>query len=166
MQLWQTIWTAVADDFADVVDVARLSHVALRLIFAALMGGLLGLERQLAGKPAGLRTHMLVAAGAALFVLAPQLEGMEVADQSRVIQGIVTGIGFLGAGTILKHEDRMRIQGLTTAAGIWFTAAVGIAAGMGRLGTALVGSLIAFVVLSLLGRAEQLVGDEDQPMKR
>jgi putative Mg2+ transporter-C (MgtC) family protein len=160
MDLWQTIWTSIASDFDDVFDAQRLTHVGVRLIFAAVVGGLLGLERELAGKEAGLRTHMLVCVGAALFVLIPQLEGMHVGDMSRVIQGIVTGVGFLGAGTILKQADEKRIHGLTTAAGIWLTAAIGISVGMGRLGSALLGSLVAFVILSLLARVENAVSNQ------
>jgi putative Mg2+ transporter-C (MgtC) family protein len=154
MDLWQTVWTSIADDFHDMMEIDRLTHVAVRLVFAAIVGGLLGLERELAGKEAGLRTHMLVCVGAALFVLIPQLEGLDVADMSRVIQGIVTGVGFLGAGTILKQEEERRIHGLTTAAGIWLTAAVGIGVGIGRLGSALLGSLMAFVILSLIAKFE------------
>jgi putative Mg2+ transporter-C (MgtC) family protein len=86
---------------------------------------------------------------------------METADMSRVIQGIVTGIGFLGAGTILKLAERQRIRGLTTAAGIWLTAAVGIGVGMGRIGSALVGSVLAFLILALFGYFERLLGDTD-----
>jgi putative Mg2+ transporter-C (MgtC) family protein len=166
MDIWERIWSSVSSDFQDAFEVARLTHVAVRLVMAALLGGLLGLERQLAGKPAGLRTHMLVCVGAALFVLVPQLEGMQSADLSRVIQGIVTGIGFLGAGTIIKDTGGMHVQGLTTAAGIWLTSAIGISVGMGRVSTALFGALLAFVILSLLGRVEALVGSEESHRKR
>lgn len=79
---------------------------------------------------------LLVAIGAALFVLVPQQGGMLIADQSRVIQGIVTGIGFLGAGAIIKHRSEDDVKGLTTAAGVWLTAAIGIACGLGREYTA------------------------------
>jgi putative Mg2+ transporter-C (MgtC) family protein len=80
--------------------------------------------------------------------------GMTSADLSRIIQGLITGIGFLGAGSILKETERHRIRGLTTAAGLWFTAAVGMTAGLGREWTAIVGASLAFVVLSLLRRVE------------
>jgi heat shock protein HtpX len=95
------------------------------------------------------RTHMLVALGAAFFVLVPQQAGMLIADMSRVLQGVITGMGFLGAGAILKSSERGQIRGLTTAAGIWLTAAVGIAAGMGREASAILGALLAFVILYL-----------------
>src|SRR6266851_1835629 len=88
---------------------------------------------------AGLRTHMLVALGAALFTLIPQEAKMETADISRVIQGIAAGIGFLGAGTILKLGEEHRIQGLTSAASVWLTAAAGTAVGAGWLWPAVVG---------------------------
>src|SRR5690606_38895347 len=102
------------------------------------------------GKPAGLRTHMLVCLGTALFVLASAESGMQQDAMSRVIQGLITGIGFLGAGAIIKLEHTREIKGLTTAAGIWMTAAIGVAVGLGHLGLAALGVLFAWVVLSLL----------------
>jgi putative Mg2+ transporter-C (MgtC) family protein len=162
MGIGQEIWESVSSDFVDLLDVTRLTHIVVRLCFAALLGGLLGIQREWVGKEAGLRTHMLVCLGAALFVLVPQLDGMETADMSRVIQGIVTGVGFLGAGTILKLAERQRIRGLTTAAGIWLTAAVGVGVGVGRIGSALVGSVLAFLILALFGRIERLFGHVDE----
>ena len=96
---------------------------------------------------------MLVALGAAFFVLIPQQAGVSPGDMSRVLQGIITGIGFIGAGTILKLNDREEVRGLTTAAGIWLTAAVGIAAGMGREASAVFGTALALMILSLLPRS-------------
>jgi putative Mg2+ transporter-C (MgtC) family protein len=93
-----------------------LLRVFLRMTLAALLGGLVGLEREMTGKAAGLRTHMLVSLGAAMFVLTPLEVGMGVGDLSRVIQGVVTGVGFLGAGAILKRDEEGKIHGLTTAA--------------------------------------------------
>ena len=135
-------------------DAAQLARVALRLSAAVLLGGLLGYERERAGKAAGLRTHSLVALGSALFVVAALEAGMSVADAGRVIQGIVAGIGFLGAGAILKREDQELVTGLTTAASIWFTAAVGTAVGAGSLWPALLGTVLAWVVLFALRRWE------------
>ena len=112
-----------------------------------LLGGLLGWEREHAGKAAGVRTHMLVAMGAALFVLVAQQAGIEAADNSRVLQGIIAGVGFLGAGTILKGDAESQVKGLTTAAGIWLTAAIGVAAGLGREATAVLSTVLALVVL-------------------
>jgi putative Mg2+ transporter-C (MgtC) family protein len=147
---WQVIGQTVASEFSDVPDLAQATRIVLRLMLAALLGGLLGMERENKGKAAGVRTHMLVAMGAALFVLIPQQAGILPADLSRVIQGVVAGIGFLCAGSILKSEDEDRVRGLTTAAGMWLTAAIGMAAGLGREATAVISTLLALVILSLV----------------
>jgi putative Mg2+ transporter-C (MgtC) family protein len=123
--------------------------VLLRVFAAVLLGAVVGIERERAGKPAGLRTHMLVSLGTAVLVIACQDSGMSLDGQSRVIQGIVTGIGFVGAGTILKLNEQREIQGLTTAAGLWMTAAIGVAVGLGILGVAVIGTLITVLVLVL-----------------
>jgi putative Mg2+ transporter-C (MgtC) family protein len=128
--------------------------VMVRLVTAGVLGGLLGGERQSEGKPAGLRTHMLVALGAALFVVAPYQAGLAEGDIGRIIQGVAAGIGFIGAGTILKLTEREEIKGLTTAASIWLTAAIGIAAGVGPLWVPLVCAACAWVILSVLGKLE------------
>jgi putative Mg2+ transporter-C (MgtC) family protein len=135
-------------------DQAQLARVLVRLVIAAMLGAIIGIQRERAGKPAGLRTHMLVALGAAMFVIAPLEMGMSNEDLSRVIQGIAAGVGFLGAGAILKLKDEQEITGLTTAAGIWLTAAAGVAAGMGRWGTAAVGVILTWLILVALGRLE------------
>jgi putative Mg2+ transporter-C (MgtC) family protein len=150
--LWEEIWRTIQADFSDLPGVAQITQMTLRLLLAALCGGLLGFERERAGKEAGLRTHMLVALGAAFFVLIPHQAGVSPSDMSRVLQGIITGIGFIGAGTILKLNDREEVRGLTTAAGIWLTAAVGIAAGMGREASAVLGTVLALAILSLIPR--------------
>jgi putative Mg2+ transporter-C (MgtC) family protein len=93
---------------------------------------------------------MLVAMGAALFVLVPERGGMGIADMSRVIQGVVAGVGFLGAGAIIKRHSEEQVQGLTTAAGIWMTAAIGVACGLGREAIALLATLLAIVILVML----------------
>src|SRR5678815_3241889 len=95
------------------------AQIVLRMIAAVLFGFLVGMQREKAGKPAGIRTHMLVSLGTAVVVMACFGAGMNTDGLSRVIQGIVTGIGFIGAGTILKLTDKREIQGLTTAAGLW-----------------------------------------------
>ena len=105
-------------------DRGHLAIVLLRTITAVILGGIVGVQREKVGKPAGLRTHMLVSLGTAVVVLSCQGVGMEMDGLSRVIQGIVTGIGFVGAGTILKLTDQREIQGLTTATGLWMTAAI------------------------------------------
>lgn len=148
------------DPFNDFRDASHLGRDAVRLVVAAVLGGLVGLERQQEGKAAGLRTHMLVALGAALFALLP-LEGAgdrptdeQLTQLSRVIQGIVTGIGFLGAGTILKLGEQREIKGLTTAASIWLTAAVGLAVGSGWLWPALVSTVLTLLTLFFMHHLE------------
>ena len=130
-------------------------RVFIRLLAATLLGAVVGYERERTGKSAGLRTHMLVAVSSAMFVLAPLEAGMSASDVSRIIQGIATGIGFIGAGAILKVTSDREIQGLTTAAGIWLTAAVGLAAGLGRLGLAAIGVALAWIILYIVARIEQ-----------
>jgi putative Mg2+ transporter-C (MgtC) family protein len=130
-------------------------RVLIRLLVATLLGAVVGYERERTGKSAGLRTHMLVAVSSAMFVLAPLEAGMSASDVSRIIQGIATGIGFIGAGAILKVTSDREIQGLTTAAGIWMTAAVGLASGLGRLGLAAIGVALAWIILYIVARIEQ-----------
>jgi putative Mg2+ transporter-C (MgtC) family protein len=120
-----------------------------------LFGAVVGVQRERSGKAAGVRTHMLVASGSALFVLAAMEFGMDSDPLSRVIQGLITGIGFLGAGAILKLEEKRQIEGLTTAAGIWMTAGIGLAIGLGRFGLALVSVVLAWFVLAAVKRIER-----------
>lgn len=138
--LWQEL-TAGLDDFGQV------ERVLLRIITAAALGAILGFEREKAGKPAGFRTHIIVSLGTAIVVLACAGARMDMDGLSRVIQGIVTGIGFIGAGSILKLSEERDIQGLTTAAGLWMTAAIGIACGLGTLGLAIISTALTLVVL-------------------
>ena len=140
------LWHELTNGFP---DRNRLIIVLLRVFAAVLFGAVVGIERERAGKPAGLRTHMLVSLGTAVVVIACQDAGMSLDGLSRVIQGIVTGIGFVGAGTILKLNEQREIQGLTTAAGLWMTAAIGVAAGLGILGIAVIGTLGTVLVLVL-----------------
>ena len=114
---WQEVGDTVRQEFSDLPDAAGVTRITLRLLTAATLGGVLGFEREQKGKAAGLRTHMLVALGAALFVLIPQQAGASDADLTRVLQGLVAGVGFLGAGTIIKGSGDEEIKGLTTAAG-------------------------------------------------
>jgi putative Mg2+ transporter-C (MgtC) family protein len=157
MTWWDQFAQTAAAEFSDVPDVVQFTRLTLRLLVAALLGGLLGLQRERHGKDAGVRTHMLVALGAALFVLVPQQAGLEANDLSRVIQGVVAGVGFLCAGTILKSSDD-QVRGLTTAAGIWLTAAIGIAAGLGREMTAALSTVLALAILSMEGPLRRLAG--------
>lgn len=135
-------------------DSRRLAHLLIRLLAATLLGALVGAQRERAGKPAGLRTHILVTLGTAVFVLACSGAGFTTEGLSRVIQGVVTGIGFIGAGSILKLSQERDIQGLTTAAGVWMTAVIGVAVGLGSLGVALLSTLFALVILSFARRLQ------------
>lgn len=129
--MWEEIGSTIAHEFSDIPDMAELTRLSLRLLLAALLGGLLGYERETKGKAAGIKTHMLVALGSAIFMVIPLQIGVEVGDLTRVMQGMVTGIGFLGAGTILKGRDEESVKGLTTAAGLWMTSAIGMTVGLG-----------------------------------
>ena len=148
----EEVWDTVREEFTDIGDGASIVRIVVRLLVAVVLGGVLGWERESVGAPAGLRTHMLVSLGSALFVLIPLQAGMKMEDLSRVLQGVTAGIGFLGAGAILKQRDRNDVRGLTTAASIWLTAALGVAAGMGREATALLSTLFALVILAILRR--------------
>lgn len=146
---WAQSWITIQQEFSDLGDPSDITRVCVRLLVATVLGAALGYERESAGAAAGLRTHMLVSLGSALFILVPLQAGMSLEDISRVLQGVTAGIGFLGAGAIIKlrNED---IKGLTTAAGIWLTAAVGVAAGMGLEATAVLSAMFGLVILSLL----------------
>jgi putative Mg2+ transporter-C (MgtC) family protein len=141
---WNEVWLTLLQEFSDIGDAKQVTRVTVRLLIAAILGGILGFEREHKGKAAGMRTHMLVSLGAALFVLVPEMAGGDGGNISRVVQGIVAGIGFLGAGTILKGhgDDTSHVKGLTTAAGI--------SAGMGREATAVLSTLLALIILALM----------------
>ena len=166
-RIWENVWQAVVAEFADITDESEVTRIVVRLMMAAVLGAVLGFEREHRGKSAGVRTHMLVSMGAALFVLAPGMAGADDQALSRVIQGIVAGIGFLGAGTILKGNgrDTSHVKGLTTAAGLWMTAAIGTAAGMGREATALVSTVLALLVLASMPLLVGKVEDENEEKK-
>lgn len=129
----------------------------IRLLAALLAGGIIGWQREATHKAAGLRTHMLVCSGTALFILAALGTSMQLDALSRIMQGVITGIGFLGAGAILKIESTHQIKGLTTAAGIWMTAALGVTIGLGQLGTAAIGTAFAWLVLSALVKVDKRI---------
>lgn len=151
MQPWMSdIWFTIQQEFSDIPNVAEATRVMVRLLTAVMLGGLLGYERETRGASAGLRTHMLVALGSSLFLVVPQMAGATVEDLSRVLQGVVAGIGFLGAGAIIKLSEDRKIRGLTTAASIWLTAAIGAAAGMGRIMSAILCTMLALVILAVL----------------
>ena len=136
-------------------------EMAIRLLAAAGLALLLGLERELRGKPAGLRSHMLVSLGAATFIimgmhiLLATAEGDPSAriDPTRIVQGIIGGIGFLGAGCII--QSRGNVQGITTGASIWIAGAIGVACGIGTLALAGMVTLLALIIVMVLGRFER-----------
>lgn len=139
---------------------------AARIGAAALLGGALGLEREWKGHWAGLRTHMMVSIGCAIFVIG----GLDVAGEhretvTRVIQGITAGIGFLGAGTILKLDQKQEIKGLTTASSIWLAAALGTAAGLAEYALAVAAAVISLFVLGVLGPIEKFF-ERQQAIRR
>lgn len=156
--IWQQITDTIVKEFSDFNDVTEITTLIIRLVMAAILGGILGFEREHRGKAAGVKTHMLVAVGSALFVLIPYQAGISEAELSRVVQGIIAGIGFLGAGAILKKgADEKELKGLTTAAGIWLTSAIGVAAGLGRESSAVLCTLLALVILVIIPKfAERL----------
>jgi putative Mg2+ transporter-C (MgtC) family protein len=131
-----------------------ISDIFLRLALAAGLGGAIGLEREFRHKPAGLRTNMLIALGSALFSMLSVELGSAAGSPDRVAAQVVTGIGFLGAGAILRHGEN--IEGLTTAATVWVNAAIGMAAGLGAYSAAAVGATLTLVVLGLLPSMERM----------
>ncbi len=139
-----------------------LTVILTRLLAASLAGGIIGLERSYHGRPAGMRTHTLVCVSSSLLMLLTVyqwqlLAGMPIntirVDPTRMAQGIMTGIGFLGAGVIMK--EKLTIRGLTTAASVWITAAIGIIIGMGFYTSAVSATVITILVLSMLGWLER-----------
>jgi putative Mg2+ transporter-C (MgtC) family protein len=154
--LWEELHSGIPDG-------RHLVVLVIRIILAILLGAVVGLQREKAGKPAGLRTHIIVSLGTAGVVLACAAVSMDLDGLSRVIQGIVTGIGFVGAGSILKLNEEREIQGLTTAAGLWMTAAIGIAVGLGALGVAILGTVLTVIVLSFVGVIESRWEKDKKP---
>lgn len=147
----ETLWSELTGGFDTSEDAIR---IVTRLAAAMVLGAVVGIQRERAGKPAGLRTHMLVATGTALFVIVCVSVDMSLEGLSRVIQGLVTGIGFIGTGAILKLNEKLEVQGLTTAAGIWMTAAIGVTAGLGRVGLAALGVVAAWIILVVFAALE------------
>ena len=149
-------------NFTTLTTELPLLEIVLRLGAATLIGCALGLNREIRGKPAGMRTHALVALGTALvtltgIVLAGHDGEFDSNSVSRVIQGIVAGIGFLGGGTILKSDSGEQISGLTTAASLWVVACLGIACGVGLWAMALVALGLALFVLIAGEKVEQVL---------
>jgi putative Mg2+ transporter-C (MgtC) family protein len=133
-------------------------NILTRLVFAFLLGGVIGFEREKKGRSAGLRTHILVCAGSCLIMLVSlymyELFGTKVAlDPARIAAGVITGIGFLGAGTIIRSAQEVR--GLTTAASVWISAAIGLAVGCGFFSGAFITTVMAVITLYLLKPLEK-----------
>jgi putative Mg2+ transporter-C (MgtC) family protein len=133
----------------------EVGRIGLRLVHAAALGLVVGYGRERLHKAAGLRTHMLVCLGSAVAAMSLGTTSVDSNASSRVVQGVLQGIGFLGAGTILKLSDKAEVRGLTTAASIWLTAAVGIATGLGNFWLPTLGAVTAWVVLVPLAGLER-----------
>jgi putative Mg2+ transporter-C (MgtC) family protein len=140
------------------------TDVFVRLVAAGLAGAAVGLDREARSKPAGLRTLALVSIASALFVLAGRdFPGAPSADPVRVVQGIATGVGFLGAGVIIKREQEAAVHGLTTAASIWVAAALGVGFGLGLWYLSVVGLGLTMFVLVVLELVERRIGRGSGP---
>ena len=150
-------------EFVEFMRSFGLITVAIRLVLAVLFGGIIGLERGRQRRAAGLRTHILVCLGAALVTTvgfySTQVLGNITADPMRVAAQVISGIGFLGVGTILV-KGRFQITGLTTAAGLWVTAAIGIALGAGFYEGAIIAFIVTVISIVLLHRIERVINDK------
>jgi putative Mg2+ transporter-C (MgtC) family protein len=149
--LWAEVFMGLGDEEKVVRSLARLT-------VAAAMGAILGYERQTERKPTDARMHMIVAMGAALVTLVVSESGNADAV-SRAVQGIITGVGFLGAGAIIKDDSEHKIHGLTTASSVWLTAAIGIAIGAGHLWPAVFAVLLGWIFLAGLKKIQFPRGD-------
>ena len=143
------------------------SQIILRLVLAAVLSGLVGFEREMHGRAAGFRTHILVCVGATLITmvsmyLAEIYQGIATVDPSRIAAQIVTGVGFLGAGTILR--SKASVKGLTTAASLWTVAGIGLALGCGFYQGALATTAIVLIVLFLFSYLGRSIGKKDREM--
>lgn len=146
-------------DFLTMQDV----EVGVRLLVAAVLGGFIGLERESSGKEAGFRTHALVGLGSALIMVVSMqvydiYKDASQVDPSRIAAQVVSGIGFLGAGAIIRSSEK--IKGLTTAAGIWTAAGIGLACGLGLFRPAIITTVLALVILVYFSRFSTFLGKE------
>lgn len=133
------------------------SEIVIKLIISILLGGAIGLEREMSSKPAGFRTNVLICFGSALFTIisikmCQNLQVLDLGASTRIVAQIVTGIGFIGAGTVLRGQGS--IQGLTSAATIWAVAAIGMAIGVGEVYLAIISTVLIGIVLTIFGRLE------------
>lgn len=147
---------------------ASIAEVSIRLLVAIVVGGLIGFDRERNDKPAGMRTHMLVSLGAATFTLLGFEVGAHLSprtgegfDPTRVLQGVVGGIGFLGAGVIIQRGSQ--VSGVTTAASVWLSGALGAAAGVGAYVLAVISTTLALAILTILGRLEAKITGQKKP---
>ena len=152
-----TVWTAIVT--------SQVFAITLRILLSIGLGALIGLERQLRARSAGIRTNALVSLGSCLFTtVGVYTLAAGTGDPTRVAAQVASGIGFLGAGAILRSRDGSRVEGLTTAASIWMTAAIGMAVGIGQAMLALVATLFAWLVVAampgLVGRTAAHRGEE------
>jgi putative Mg2+ transporter-C (MgtC) family protein len=150
--MWDHFYITFISEFSNFADLSEVLRVIIRLVVAGFLGGLLGYERERRLKDAGIRTHMLVAVGTALFVIGPLQSGASLNDVTRIMQGVVQGIGFLGAGAIIVGTAQTKTRGLTTAASIWATAGIGMVAGLGMQSMAILSTLIILFILAVLPR--------------
>jgi putative Mg2+ transporter-C (MgtC) family protein len=145
-----TVWSELG---WETFDAASYIRTVMRLVAAGILAGVIGWERKRRGREAGMRTHMLVGLGAAMFTIVPVTLSPDM-DFGNIVKGVAAGIGFLGAGTILKDVEHQNVEGLTTAASIWFAAAIGLATGAGMYFAATVGTIIALIVLMPMRKVE------------
>jgi putative Mg2+ transporter-C (MgtC) family protein len=158
-----TVESSLTEWIGTIADWRKLARISVKLLVALLVGAVIGAQREQTGKPAGLRTHMLVALGTSAFVIAGVEYGMHEDAISRVVQGLATGIGFLGAGTILKLADQHEIKGLTTAASVWTTAAISIAVGLGQFALAILALILTWIVLTTFLKIEDRLNGASGP---
>lgn len=147
------IWVHVLASDSSMISMDYLT----RIFLAMVLGGVIGLEREIRDKPAGFRTIILICVGACVFTILSQVIGSSDWDSTRIAAQIVSGVGFLGAGAILR--DRGSIYGMTTAATIWAVAAIGMSAGFQQYSLAIIGTLSIFVALLLFDTIERYIGD-------
>lgn len=155
------LWEELTRGLTNRHDVGR---VVIRLLGATLLGAIVGMQREKSRKSAGLRTHTLVCLATAAFVLVAASAPLSTEGISRVIQGIITGIGFIGAGSILKVGEEHHVRGLTTAASVWIAAAIGVSVGVGAVGIAALLTVLAWIILALVGAVEARVEKRERDL--
>ena len=163
------MFETLLSDFSGTFHAVKPEVAAMRLVMAVLLGGLIGLEREWAAKPAGLHTHMLIAMAACLFILVSQelshlsfKDGVEVrTDPLRLIEAVTAGVAFLAAGAIFTSKGE--VKNLTTGASMWLAGAVGLCCGAGRMPLALIAAFVSVIVLIVVSRAEKAVAVPKPP---